>query len=208
MNSAITLWGFQQWDNSILDGVAFPEGTFDAEMERNCLNRRWGMAAPYIQAPGYLKAQIAAWFEENRENWIQLYKVYTADYNPIHNYSSRETETRTPDLLFDGTVSGSDTANTSGSGGSSRAEAAYNTTALKETLSDTSTTSGHTDSTTTRKDRRAETGTEKWLRERDGNIGVTTTMNMIRQELDERASMNPYEYIADMFAEEFLCLVF
>lgn len=40
-----------------------------------------------------------------------------------------------------------------------------------------------------------------------GNIGVTTTAQMLEQELMMRKDFNPYQYISDLFADEFLSKV-
>lgn len=51
---------------------------------------------------------------------------------------------------------------------------------------------------------RTETGERKRNLRRVGNIGVTTSAQMLQAELAMRRNFDPYTYIADLFADEFL----
>lgn len=111
------------------------------------------------------------------------------EYNPIENYSMTEngTDVRTPDLVSNTTASGISSGNATGNSTTTVAVTTYDDTAdfinqnkgTDDTTNTTSTENSSTGKTTT-------TGTEKTAHEfkRSGNIGVTTSQQMIQSERD------------------------
>lgn len=109
------------------------------------------------------------------------------EYNPIENYSMTEngTDVRTPDLVSNTTASGTSSGNATDSSTNTSAVTTYDNTAdfinqnkgTADTTNTTSTENSSTGKTTT-------TGTEKTTHEfkRSGNIGVTTSQQMIQSE--------------------------
>jgi hypothetical protein len=109
------------------------------------------------------------------------------EYNPIENYSMTEngTDVRTPDLVSNTTASGTSSGNATDISTNTSAVTTYDNTAdfinqnkgTADTTNTTSTENSSTGKTTT-------TGTEKTTHEfkRSGNIGVTTSQQMIQSE--------------------------
>lgn len=109
------------------------------------------------------------------------------EYNPIENYSMSEngTDVRTPDLVSNTTASGTTSGNATDTNTTTSAVTTYdNTTDFinqnKGTADNTSTTNTENSST----GKTTTTGTEKTTHEfkRSGNIGVTTSQQMIQSE--------------------------
>lgn len=113
----------------------------------------------------------------------------TLEYNPIENYSMTEngTDVRTPNLVTDSTATGKSTGKSTNATTTTTAVTTYDNTVdfinqnkgTDNTSTDTSTDNSSTGKTTT-------TGTEKTVHEfsRSGNIGVTTSQQMIQAERD------------------------
>ena len=108
-------------------------------------------------------------------------------YDPIENYSMTEigTDVRTPDLVSNTTTSGTSSGNATDTSTTTSAVTTYDNTAdfinqNKGTADNTNTTSTENSST----GKTTTTGTEKTTHEfkRSGNIGVTTSQQMIQSE--------------------------
>lgn len=111
------------------------------------------------------------------------------EYNPIENYSMTEngTDVRTPDLVSNTTASGTSSGNATDTSTTTSAVTTYDNTAdfvnqNKGTADTTTTTSSENSSS----GKTTTTGTEKTTHEvkRSGNIGVTTSQQMIQSERD------------------------
>ena len=106
-------------------------------------------------------------YAKNAKKYAMLLDVYNVEYNPIDNVDAHEefTDTRTPDIT-----------RTSSSSGSSSSEVKNN--------QERTTTDGSSSST--------ETGTEVIIHEayRHGNIGVTSTQQLITQQIELAPKMD------------------
>lgn len=171
----------------------------------------------------------------NAKKYEKLIAVYTAQYNPIDNYNMTESfdDTRTPDLTAtstgtssaDGTVKNNQTRNTTDTPDgyqetSLRSVNPYDGTGFRDesqnitTQTGTRTTSesyaGEPDTTHSESSANStthQTGTEKIHHElsRKGNIGVTTSQQMLESEMSLAEKMNIFKVIEkDIAAEIFL----
>ena len=122
---------------------------------------------------------------QNKYN--KLLATESLEYNPIENYSMTEsgTDVRTPDLVSNTTASGTSTGTATNTADTTTAVTTYDNTAdfinqNKGTDNSTSTTSAENSTT----GKTTTTGTEKTTHEfkRSGNIGVTTSQQMIQSE--------------------------
>lgn len=125
-------------------------------------------------------------------SWVKMYEALSAEYNPIENYSM--SETRTPNLSRKNSVSAdyseADETKTNFKTESDGETYGFNSTvpvpASKNTAKGTETDNhGTTTHTQTGYREETQTGTETLIR--SGNIGVTTSAQMIQGEMDIRA---------------------
>lgn len=140
----------------------------------------------------YKRAKIV--YNLNKNKYIKLVNTEIAEYNPIENYSMTENETgnRTPNLTrtSQGTASESGTNSTTNntSATSTDSNTSFDSTTFynnaKTETTDNSTVTGENTATNTSNVTINETGTEQTVREitRKGNIGVTTSQQMLEQE--------------------------
>lgn len=140
----------------------------------------------------YKRAKIV--YNLNKNKYIKLIATETAEYNPIENYSMTESETgkRTPDLSrsSEGTASqrGTNSATNNTSASSTDSNTSFDSSTFvnnsKNETTDNSTASGENSAESTSTVNIRESGTEQTEREmtRKGNIGVTTTQQMLEQE--------------------------
>lgn len=140
----------------------------------------------------YKRAKII--YNLNKNKYIKLIATETVEYNPIENYSMTESETgkRTPNLSrsSEGTAnqSGTNSESNNTSATSTDSNTSFDSTSFynnaKNETTGNSTASGENSATSSSTVNIRETGTEQTEREmtRKGNIGVTTTQQMLEQE--------------------------
>lgn len=168
----------------------------------------------------------------NRVKYNKLISVIKADYNPLDNYNMTETstDTRTPDLTATstgtstatGTVKNNQVRTTTDNPDgftekSIRSVNPYDTTGMRdesqnvtiqtgtrETIESYSGNGDTTDSTSTANSTTTQTGTEKveHTLARKGNIGVTTSQQMLQAELLLAEKMNIFRVIEKDIAEQ------
>ena len=228
--------GLFTWDKTLFDLMVIPEGIDKDTLVDNILAETAELEVLYTN-PVVLKNLIGVWSHKNLEVWTKLYESTQFEYDPIANYDRTETGTDstthsgTDTRRLGGTdtngntktLGGSDTTSGSAtnghwiagfdstpSGGSdglvkqtrdegSRSE----TTTYGRTETDTgSYTYGKTDSLT----HGEETETEHSLHAH-GNIGVTTTQKLIKEER-EIDRFNPYDMIIQDYKMRFCILVY
>lgn len=199
----LSIVGVYNYDNTIFDDMARPDifGFMDYFIPE--LFRQAGELPLVYHNPQMLRAMIKTWSETHRAEWNKLTRTTNLQYDPIANYDRTETWTETggyKDLVSHG---GQDSANTTATGTNS--VAAFNSPNLqpqdKSTSDGTATTKyGHQVATDRTYNNYTRTGTAK------GNIGVTTTQQMIQQERDI-AMFNIYNIIINEFINDFCVAV-
>lgn len=177
ISGTMSLWGLYQVDPTILDGLIVPTGMDGDNVKDNLLLETESMEILYPNA-GFLKMAITVWAKERKDVWDKLYATTVLDYNPIENYDRQEESTSGSS----GTSSGSTTTTASAT--------AYNSDDFKDTAKNVTGGSNHNSSTGTYKSRV------------HGNIGVTTTQQMIQQERDS-VLFCMTQYIIDDFISRF-----
>ncbi len=129
-------------------------------------------------------------------SWINQYNVLTAEYNPIDNYSMTETETpnltrsisssenrtETPNLTTTSGNDGSTKNNYYGFNDSSTDGSSVNSSSANSTNTTSQTGNNKVDSSSST----TETNSGSRTLTRKGNIGVTTSQQMIESELELR----------------------
>ena len=144
-----------------------------------------------ITDPDVLKLAIDRWSRTRVDVWQHLYDTTQYKYNPIWNKDGvyKETEKAKSNSKNKGSLEGTDYNDTS----------AYNTTTYQ---SDERTRIDHY--TTNEAEASAEVVRE---REEHGNIGVTTTQQMIKEER-EIAEFSLYKMIIEEFMHRFCIMVY
>jgi hypothetical protein len=175
-----------------------------------------------------LRSLTRIWYLSNNYRFSGLSRSTKQDYNPIENYDRTETETteRTPDLSETETrnMQTADGGTTSTSGTTSDeqnadsvgkvapydsanfANAADSTTTATGSTSNTSTTTHGKTTTDTGTITHTHTGTDETSRElhAHGNIGLTSTQEMLKQER-EIVDFNFLEVFFAMWIENVTC---
>lgn len=230
-----TLKDFLAWDATVLDGVVVPEG-MDAELMRNTLYMRCGELTSHWSSPGTFKAATTNWFLTHQWNIQHLYNLLLAEYNPIHNYDRDETitidvgenggrgynsevtstgdtsgdSTRTPDLTStDDTTVKRNVSAFDSSEYQPRDEDVTNATRT-ETGTDNIESHDETSNNTATdfQEQTVNNRNETHTNHMQGNIGVTTSQQMMNEEIALMKSFNLYDTVASMFEDDMMVLVY
>lgn len=191
----MTLYGMYQYDPTLFDGVTLPEG-MDKTLMVNQIIRQSGDLFPYYQVPPEVKSAITEWFTRRKDNFAKLWQGFTAEYNPIENYDRQEDSTETPNITHTLSNSGQDAS-------TNEADVqGYNGTDYVPNSRTKSSGTSSTNGTDT------ESGTRTYTSRIHGNIGVTTSAQMLEGELALRRSLDIYALIAEEFERDNLIQVY
>lgn len=175
----LTFRGLYNYDSTIFDTCVFPDGV-DADTVISHVMWDGGDLELLYSNADYIKTQMTAFCAAMSYKWGKLYDTLSLEYNPIENYD------RIEEYTDNGTANTQATRTDNLT--NSNASAPFNEESLKVRETDTQTgTVGNTGSNTTQ------------LRHQGrihGNIGVTTSQQMLESERDV-AMFNLYKIIAD-----------
>lgn len=190
-SATMSLLGLFNYDPDLFSEMSWPE-EFPEDMHQvfidNLLVETANLEILYPD-PGFMSRMIAAWSAKQVSVWTKMYKTTKFEYDPIVNYDRTEDSTDTYDRT--GT----------GNGHSDGFEAAFDTSLSTDEEGMTKTNKADTTSRSTEK-----TENKHHLRA-FGNIGVTTTQQMIEEE--RRVSeFNIIDYMIKDFRQRFCLLVY
>ena len=223
--SLLTVEGLYNYDNTLFDEFNVPEGLVKQIAIDAILMRTRELEILYPDF-NYMKKRIAIWSNKYQINWKKLYDTTVLEYNPIENYDRVENWNDTDDETS--TSARDNTRNTTNSVKSTSTNEVINSVNVTDqntafnsgltdhakqiTAGDTS-ENGNITNTETGKDTENEsvnngrTGTHTRTGRAHGNIGVTTSQQMIQSERD-LVVFNLYDVIAESFIENFCLMVY
>lgn len=227
----VTLWAFYQYDKTLFDNIVLPDGIDKDNLVADIM-RNSGDLYPYHQVPEYLKQNITYWFARRLFDFERMYEALRVEYSPIENYDRKEdikreykdsgtdTETLTLGSSTTSKNTGTDTNTLQGGGSTEKGVSAYNeegyTNREKDTETQNSTNTQQYDSTVTNTKSGSDMTKTDYGKQRTetentrihGNIGVTTSQQMIESEMSLRAMYDIYKIISREFEREFLVQIY
>lgn len=223
--SLLTVEGLYNYDDTLFNGFNVPEGLVKQIAIDTILMRTRELEILYPDL-NYMKTRITIWSNKYQINWKKLYDTTVLEYNPIENYDRMEDWTDTDDETS--TSARDNTRNTTNTVKSTSTNEIMNSvnvtdqnTAFNAGLADhakqitdgDTTENGSITNTETGKDTENEnvnggrTGRHTRTGRAHGNIGVTTSQQMIQSERD-LVIFNLYDVIAESFIENFCLMVY
>jgi len=206
-SSKLTMIGLYEYDPTIFDNLSLPEGLDKDTLVDNILLRSGEFEVIYPDAD-FMKFSIGAWSRKWNATIVRWVNALAIEYNPLENYNRYEHWTDERDIS--GSEGGSSSGSTGGTTGSTTTNkvSAYD---AGDTLTTHDQSESHgSDSTSNSGEYSSEHSTDDDL-EHDGrihgNIGVTTSQQMLLSELD-LGYWNIYEKITDLFLTEFVIPIY
>lgn len=197
--SRITLWGFYNFtEQKLFDDIRLPE-EYDKKTLVDLIMIESGDLYTYYQQPAFLKLQIENFFNRRYDDFKRMYAALYSEYDPLENYDRKEDWGEKFKEHVNGTAS--DNTSDSSSGTSlSQVSAMDSNDFVNDGRGETS-SSGESHATTSNEaDRNNESEHSGRIH---GNIGVTTSMELIESELKLR-EYDLYERIARLFEKQII----
>ena len=237
-SARLSLWGLYRFNNTLFDDMILPDAfdTDTKEILIDNLLLECAELEILYADWDFLKSAIAAWSAKEIVTWERLYQAMIVEYNPIENYNRTEstniqnrgamTHSGTDSITGSGydtdvgtgynsdVGSGSDTVTNSVTSFDSNTYAPHDQSqnqkgsTITHNLNSTIThNKGSTDTTNYGHIITDSTGSHT-LSNISGNIGVTTSQQMLEQELAVAPKLNVMNYIIDSFKQRFCLLVY
>lgn len=207
MSSAkLTLIGcnafFENIGDDLFKGLTLPEGLAKKTLTDNILLQGGEFEVLYSD-PWALQNFISVWADREAATFKRWVDALAIEYAPLENYDRHENWTDTLDS--DGTSRTTGTNDTNTSGTVTTDVSAYDSSSYqpkdKVTSSETIDNDTTENNTSTLDNEGVHTGRIH------GNIGVTTSQQMLESELD-LGYWNIYSRITDMFLKEFCIMIY
>lgn len=223
----ITLFGMETYLNAQNDSL-FKSATFPASCDKDIfidnLLIEGGEFGVLYADPDFMKAAIARWFAKNSLKFGKIFEAYNAAYDPTHNYDRTtemsDTEQRQEDKTHNDSVTSNNSTETSSGvttqSGNEHKVSAYDESAYSPhdkdegSVNEQSGTVGSSSGTETQNGSEGlKASLQRGHSERSyGNIGVTTTTQLLREEINFRKDFDPYDMMIDCFIFDFLIPVY
>ena len=187
MRSTMSILGLYNYDTSIFENFKVPENVDSALAIQTLIFDNAELEIMYPE-PETMKFLIGIWCDKELPIWERIYRACTEDYNPIENYNRTEN--------WNQTDTGSSSANNSNT--ETEKVVGYN----DATYTPKSQTENHANGTGNSSLQTYHTSNVY------GNIGVTTSQQMLEQELEVAPKLDIYGYISMSFKKRFCLMVY
>lgn len=219
----ITLIGLHNFtDGDIWANMKIPDGP-DPNVLHHKIMLEYGEFEVLYASPEAMKFAIENWSNCYLDAMTNLWATTQLKYDPIYNYDRYETETETPNITKNTNTNTNVTSSSNSSSSSNTTDSvnvehtvsAFDSSSYSPSTKDDTRSSGTVEnagesSATTGGDTTAtetETGTRVYERRAYGNIGVTTSQQMLEAERNIN-DWSWYDTVAKMFARDLLIPVY
>lgn len=200
--ATLSLLGLYQYDNTIFNELVLPEG-MDKQLYINNLLMETAEMEVLFPNPATMRSVIGIWSSAHLDSWSKMWNTTKLEYNPIENYDRQEDWT--DNNKTNSKVQSKDVGTGKNHSTDISKAAGFDSGNLV--------TSGQNDNDSNNESTQignSEGNSNEELKHTGrvhGNIGVTTSQQMIEEER-RVADWNMYEYLIDKFKQQFLLLVY
>ena len=207
MKGTLSILGILEIHPELLDNLKIPEG-LDADLLKDNIVIECAELEVLYADYSFFSYAVGVWSEKQLPVWERMKRAIDQEYNPLENYDRIEewTDAETNGRTANTTSSGNSKVDSGGS--QNHFVNGFNSGGQVMQSSDTD----HSADTTTTSG--SVNGTESGNRNANhngrthGNIGVTTSQQMLTAELDLAPRVNMYEVISRDFRNRFCLLVY
>ena len=211
--SLMTVEGLYNYKDTLFNEFEVPDG-MDKQIaiDTICIRSR-ELEALYPNLE-FFSMRIGMWSRKNQYNWKKLYDTTLLEYNPIENYDRMEdwtdTDSETGTNSRNNNITNTINQEVVTTGSLTEQNTAFNAGLAdhaKEITDNDNITTGSGNTTENESGTNKRDLTHKRTGRTHGNIGVTTSQQMIQSER-EVAMFNIYDVIAESFVENFCLMVY
>ena len=203
MSSAkITTIGFHNWmqsqNDDLFSKMNLPVGIDKDTLIDNILLRAGEFEVVYSN-PFFYQNAIGVWSAKHKKTFEKWIDALSIEYNPVENYDRMEEW----EDKSNGNSTGETKGNTSLNSINENKVSAFDSDLYQPDSYNSNISNGNDNSNT----KTNSSNNSKHVGRVHGNIGVTTTQQMLQSELS-LAEWNVYEHITDLFIEEFCIAIY
>ena len=205
-------------------GASVP-APLDVETVKSAIMVRCGLLTPVFNDPETCTASFTQWFIEKQWTFEHLIAIVQAEYDPIENVFEERTETtehghtETRTGGYKDTDGGKDERDLSNSGTDTTTNtiSAYNSSSYQPDNEskmlhghkvDDDVTYGKTTEREYKNDKMTHGGKDVFTVKRHGNVGITSADELIEQELKLLKHFDIYKYIAELFENDNMIMIY
>lgn len=207
LGATLSFLALYDYDDTLFDGLIFP-----AEVDRDILIENFLAETAELEViypdPYFMKRALTIYGRRQAAVWASLAETFELEYNPIWNVDGKVTETETRDLKHTDDSDRTEKGSSTSSGTEEGKRAGYNSSSYGNDELNVSNGQGTANLNTKEARKGSDTGTVTHETVRTGNIGVTTTQQMLREELEIRPQLNIYSYIIEDLKSRFCLLIY
>lgn len=207
MKGTLSILGMLEEHPTLLDDLQYPAALDEDTLKSNIIIECAELEVLYSD-PEFFQTAIKYWSKAELPTWQKIYDLSVLEYNPIENYDRLEEETE------NGTGSRA-TENSGNSRGTSTDRNStnnyvYGFNSSSDVPHDRSQQDGYNENSQNVSNTGNETATDNRTRNSHihGNIGVTTSQQMIESSLELEPKLNLINYIVSAFKCRFCLLVY
>ena len=189
----LSILGLYKYDNTIFDSLQIPNNV-DKKTLINRLIFDTAELECIMPSPSSFAYFVGAYSASRLDAWSRITETLAAEYNPIHNYDRHEEWTE------NGSGSSSGSVNNSGEDVSKLDRSAFNSSTYEPAEKSTVDYGAKQSTSSSANNQSAHDG------HLYGNIGVTTTQQMMGEEINIRSN-DIYKIIVDDIKQHFCILV-
>lgn len=206
----ITLVGckafFENAGGDLFEKLVLPEGLNKETLIDNIIYHGGDFEVLYAN-PYYIKESIGTWSAVHHDTFNRWVNALALEYNPLENYDRKEDWTDQTTRDSEGTSTSASGSTTGTNTSDENTKSAFDSSTYQpneKNEAESSTTASSNDSTTVNN---SEDGTFTHGGRIHGNIGVTTSQQMLISELD-LGYWNVYQRITELFLHDFVIPIY
>lgn len=199
------------WDDTLFDNMVLPEDIDNADTRKLIVDDiilRHGDTPLFIPEPTVMKYYITSWSIRMLPVFRRYLAAVTASYNPIENYDRSEYRTETTEDTMGNTRTLDTNTATTGTNTTEDSVSAENVTTFSPDTKSVQTPDLDVADTGTVTDDGSYDGSLTVDSHIHGNIGVTTSQQMLESELQLVPKLDMIRIISDSWAAEFCLAVY
>lgn len=198
----LTLIGLTNYDPNLWDGLRLPEGVDKDTLIGTMLTRGGEMEVLYSNID-FFKSMLPVWSNKWYRTIDKWVKAFNTEYSPLENYDRYEEWTEAHTGSNHGNASNNTSSNANGSTESK--VSAYDSSVYQPKDFDESHNNGSSTGTETISGNNKSD--DKHIGHLHGNIGVTSSQQMLQQEI-EISRFSLYDNISELFLSEIVIPIY
>ncbi len=206
MFASLSIYGLYTFNNDVFANLAVPDGMDKDMLIAEILTECSDFCLIY---PNYdfMKMLIGVWSNNEGHIWGKMWESENLEFNPLDNYDRHESISRAVTSKADGSNDTATSSNSTNSAENVGSKTAFDSDTFKDTGKERSSSAAGYNGVSNERSSSASSGTETVTTHAHGNIGVTTSAQLI-QGYRDISNFCTYDFIVQSFKDRFCVQVY